>query len=133
MKKIFLIIGCMLLTGCTKSVMCSNITESESLNIKEDIIIKYSNNKVKFIDDNIVYDVKDDILKQNFINVFNDVKSNYDRDLISYKYSINNDSYVLEVMYSPYELSDDTLEKINVSTNLSEYSMMLMKQGFKCK
>lgn len=132
MKKLVFVF-CIFLTGCTSKMICSNITESDSLKISENIFINYSGNNVVSIDDRIVYEVGDDILKQNFISIFNGIMSNYDRESISYKYEIGADIYRLYIKYYPKKLSDETLNSLNVSRNIKSYSASLVKQGYVCK
>ncbi len=133
MKKIIIIISLMILTGCTEKIICTNNTETENLKIEEQLIITHKGNKIKNVENNVEYIIKDENIKESFNKTFETIKENYKNQYINYSEEINENTYKFNVNYSPNQLEEEILNKLNSSKNLETYKKKILEQGMKCE
>ena len=134
MKKIInLVILCILLTGCSKKMICTSINTSEEMDIKETTNIYYKLNKIEKIDTTVIYNIKDDAIKNGFNNIFKTIKEKYTDKYINTEETIDDNTYTLKITYDPKKLSDKTLKEINSNIKLNEYKKNLENQKMICE
>lgn len=134
MKKILNAVAlCIILTGCSKKMVCTSINTSEKIEIKETTNIYHKLNKIEKIETIVEYDIKDEIVKSGFNNIFNTINQKYDDKSIKKEETIDNDKYTLRIIYDPKNLSEETLKKLNSNTKLNQYKEYLESQKMICK
>ena len=134
MKKILNAVAlCIILTGCSKKMVCTSINTSEEIEIKETTNIYHKLNKIEKIETIVEYDIKDEIVKSGFNNIFNTINQKYDDKSIKKEETIDNDKYTLRIIYDPKNLSEETLKKLNSNTKLNQYKEYLESQKMICK
>ena len=114
-------------------MVCTSINTSEEIEIKETTNIYHKLNKIEKIETIVEYDIKDEIVKSGFNNIFNTIKQKYDDKSIKKEETIDNDKYTLRIIYDPKNLSEETLKKLNSNTKLNQYKEYLESQKMICK
>lgn len=133
MKKIIVILSIILLTGCAKSIKCTNNIDSEVMKRKDTYKIYYEGDNITEVKHSTSFEIIDDNLKENFPLLFNMIKGNYDEKNISYDCDTKGDNYNIQATYIPSELDEEVLEEFSLSTSLNEYKQKLSEQGMECK
>lgn len=134
MKRVtFILLVCLLFTGCSKKIECSKSFETKTMKKSETYKIYYEDNTINKVVNNVSYDIIDENLKKNFVNLINFDKADLDSKNIKYKYSNKNNKYKMEIIYNFDEISSSVFDEIFKTNDISNYKNSLIEQGFVCK
>ena len=134
MKKVaFVLLVCLVLTGNSKKIKCSKSFETKTMKKSETYKIYYEDNTINKVVNNVSYDIIDENLKKNFVNLINFDKADLDSKNIKYKYSNKNNKYKMEIIYNFDEISSSVFDEIFKTNDISNYKNSLIEQGFICK
>lgn len=134
MKKVVKVLAlCILLTGCSKKMICTSISKSDELDITETTYIYHTLNKIEKIETTVEYEIKDEAITNGFNKIFEEIKEKYNDDNIKKEEKIEENKYELKVTYNPRKIKKEMLEKLNSPLKLRQYKKYLETQKMICE
>ena len=134
MKKVVKVLAlCILLTGCSKKMICTSISKSDELDITETTYIYHTLNKREKIETTVEYEIKDEAITNGFNKIFEEIKEKYNDDNIKKEEKIEENKYELKVTYNPRKIKKEMLEKLNSPLKLRQYKKYLETQKMICE
>lgn len=133
MRKIILLITLLLITGCSKNVICKSSGSNEDISITQEYKINYEDNNVTNISSKKTYKFEDEQQFENFENLMNYTVSMLKQDNVDASYKKKNKKYILTEKYSVQELDDEKIITLGLSKNLDELKQKMQENGLECK
>lgn len=130
------LLSLLLITGCTNKVTCTMKSSETGRKVDTTINIKFNNDKVKIVNEKIVFKFDKDYV--------NSIDTSYDDIRESFKQyesekgididaSKEKDSIIVNIKIDPEKQKDSTKNLIDVESSKEDLIADLTKEGYTCK
>lgn len=133
MKKIFILIFLLIMTGCKNTMKCTSSIESDSVKIDKNYKIIHEDNNILTISEKTVYILNDELMKQNFDTLMNFTKNEFETNNIKYDYKNKENKYIINAFYDISNMSQEAINYYFETIEFKKYIEFLKEQGFVCK
>lgn len=130
------LLSLLLITGCTNKVTCTMKSSETGRKVDTTINIKFNNDKVKIVNEKIVFKFDKDYV--NTIDTsYDDIKESFKQyeseKGIDIDASKEKDSIIVNIKIDPEKQKDSTKNLIDVESSKEDLIADLTKEGYTCK
>lgn len=130
------LLSLLLITGCTNKVTCTMKSSETGRKVDTTINIKFNNDKVKIVNEKIVFKFDKDYV--NTIDTsYDDIRESFKQyeseKGIDIDASKEKDSIIVNIKIDPEKQKDSTKNLIDVESSKEDLIADLTKEGYTCK